>query len=392
MTAFMNGIGTVVAGTYASTRLSMSVPADLDLINANATWELLDQQGRVWNQGEPTELTSEPSQVAPDQKTISAECEIAVPSNLTANDAGTTYQIRWTVKLRSGQPLYAFENFTVLPPTQQAQGATDVIELNGDTAKVNIRLPKQYQYVEYECFKGNTKLFQARSASAPMQDSDGYFYQGQVVVQEYTNASLDPFNVIWSYWDGVQPKQRETSQMFIVTPIMLDAIKDMQNWLNRAYVDSGMQPGTTFEPVDFIKYLRLGRDQFNAAVIPTNFTMTAADGPIRWFWIGYSCVAACRAQYLAEGMKAFDYAGQVVQLNIDRTPFWDQMAQALEAQLAEQVKPFKDVLAKRGVTDGDGSNMALRPGAVGSIGITIHGLSPVRGLYGLGSPLTPYQR
>jgi hypothetical protein len=180
--------------------------------------------------------------------------------------------------------------------------------------------------------------------------------------------------------------------MFIVTPIMLDAIKDMQTWLNRAYVDSGMQPGTTFEPVDFIKYLRLGRDQFNAAVIPTNFTMTAADGPIRWFWIGYSCVAACRAQYLAEGMKAFDYAGQVVQLNIDRTPFWDQMAQALEAQLSEQVKPFKDVLAKRGVIDGDGSNMALRPGAVGSIGITIHGLSPVRGLYGLGSPLTPYQR
>lgn len=392
MTAFLNAIGTVVAGAYTSARLSMSVPSDLDLLNAVATWELLDQQGRVWNQGEPTELTSEPSQVAPGEKTVSAEAEIAIPSNLPANDAGSTYQLRWKVKLRIGQPLYAFENFTVLPPTQQVHGAADAVELLGDNASVQIRLPKPYQHVEYECYKGNSKLFQSRSSSAPMQDSDGYIFQGQVTVGEYSGPSLDPFNVLWSYWDGIQPKQRETSQLYVVTPIMLDAVKDMQTWLNRAYIDSGMQPGTTFDTIDFIKYLRLGRDQFNASVLPTTFSMTAADGPIRWFWIGYSCVAACRAQYLAEGMKAFDYAGQVVQLNIDRTPFWEQTASALEQQLAEQVKPFKDILAKRGVTGGDGSSMALRPGAVGCVGVTIHGLSPVRGLYGFGSPFTPYQR
>jgi hypothetical protein len=393
MTAFLQAIGSVVVGSYTSARLNMSVPAELDLVDALATWELLDQQGRVWTFGEAASLTAENSQVAVGQKTISAESEVAVPSNLPVNEAGTTYQIRWTVRLRSNQPLYAFENFTVLPSTEPIQGALDALEMFGDDAEVYIRLPAQYSNVEYECYRGNTKLFNARATSAPAQEADGYVYKGTVHLHEYTSPSLDPFTIVWSYWNGTNGvKQRETTQLFIVNPVVLDAVKEMQNWLNRAYTDSGRQPSTSFSPTDFVKYLRTGRDHFNAADKPTEFTMLGAAGPIRWFWIGYSCVSAARAQYLAEGMKAFNYSGQVVQLDIDNTQFWDATAQALEGQLAEQVKPFKDNLVKRGILGGDGSSMALRRGAVGSIGVTIHGMSPVRGLYGLGSPLSPYTR
>lgn len=392
MTAFMQAIGSVVVGSYTSARLNMSVPSELDLTDASATWEMLDQQGRIWTYGEPATLTAENSQVAVGQKTISAECEIAVPSNLPVNEAGSTYQIRWTVRMRSGQPLYAFENFVALPSTEPIEGALDALEMFGDDAEVYIRLPERYSNVEYECYRGNTKLFNARSANAPTSEAGAHVYKGKVHLHEYTTASLDPFTVVWSYWNGNGPKQRETTQLFIVNPIVLDAVKEMQNWLNRAYTDAGRQPSTSFSPTDFVKYLRTGRDHFNAADKPTEFTMLGAAGPIRWFWIGYSCVSAARAQYLAEGMKAFNYSGQVVQLDIDNTQFWDATAQALEGQLAEQVKPFKDNLVKRGILGGDGSSMALRKGAVGSIGVTIHGMSPVRGLIGLGSPLSPYQR
>jgi hypothetical protein len=388
VSAFLQGIGQVVAGTFTSARLSLSVPATLDVIDSQAVWELLDQQGRVWTQGEPVSITIESSQTAPGQKIISSEAQISVPSNLPANDAGSSYQLRWTITLRSGQPpLYAFENFVVLPPFVQAQGASDAIELNGDTARVQIRLPVAYQYVEYECYRGNSRITAPRSAIQGGIDAEGTVFLGEIPHSEYEGASLDPLTVIWSYWNGVQTKQRETTQLFIATPVILDAVKDMSTWLNRAYTDSGTSPGTTFQPSDYIKHLRFGRDAFNAAVKPTNFTMTAAAGPIRWFWINYSCVAACRAQYLAEGMKAFNYAGQTVQLDIDRTPFWDQTASALEAQLDQQIKPYKDNLAKIGALGGDGSNtQALRAGAVGCIGITLHGASPMRnGLFGLGS-------
>lgn len=394
MTAFLQGIGSVIAGTYASARLSMSVPADMDLLNANARWELLDSEGRVWTHGDVTDFVAEPSQVAPGQKTITTEAEVAVPLKLPVNDAGTTYQIRWTLALRNGVSLYSFENFTVMPSTETLEGAIDVLELVGDTARVHIRLPREYKYVNLEGYRGNAKSFVPRSASADGKDGGGYLYTGQVGLRDYINASLDPISIVWSYGDQEDgsDRMRETSQLFIANPVILDAIKDMQAWLNRAYADSGRQPVTTFSPIDFVKYLRTGRDNFNAADKPTEFSMLGAAGPIRWFWIGYSCVAAARAQYLAEGMKAFNFSGQVTQLDIDTTQYWDSAAQAMEQQLSEQVKPFKDNLVKRGILGGDGSSMALRAGAVGAVGITIHGMSPVRGLYGLGSPLTPYQR
>ncbi len=391
MSAFLQGIGSAVAGTFASARLSMTLPQSLDLTGAVAVWELLDQQGRVWTGGSPTELLSENSQVAVGQKTLSAEAEIAIPSNLEASTAGTTYQLRWSITPASGQTLFAFENFTVLPSFVQSLGASDNIEMLGDAAIVQIRLPRAYANVEYECYRGNTRLFVPRSVtSEAAADAEGFVYQGAVAVHEYQRASLDPYNIIWSYWDGNSSKQRESTQLFVATPIILDAIKDMQSWLNRAYTDSGIGSGNTFQPVDYVKYLRLGRDAFNAAVKPTDFSMIAAAGPIRWFWITYACAAACRAQYLAEGMKAFNYAGQTVQLDVDRTPFWESMATAMEAQLAETVKPFKDNLWKRGNLGGDGSNaLSLGRGAVGSIGIAIHGLSPMRGLYGTQTPFGP---
>lgn len=387
MSAFLQGIGTVVAGTFASARLSMSVPASLDVVDATAVWELLDARGQIWTCGEPVSLSIEASQTAPDQKTVRTEVQIAVPSNLPANDQGTTYQLRWTIQTRAAQPMYAFENFVVQPPFVQAQGASDSIELNGDTAIVQLRLPVPYANVELECYRGNARIAPARSARSPVPDADGWVYVGELQPQEYGGSSLDPLIVIWSYWNNGETKQRETTQLFIATPVILDAVKDMQTWLNRAYADSGIQPGTVFQPSDYIKHLRFGRDAFNAAVKPTGFTMTAAAGPLRWFWINYSCVAAARAQYLAEGMKTFNYAGATTQLDIDRTPFWDQLATSLESQLDQQVKPFKDNLAKIGALGGDGSNTtALRPGAVGCIGVTLHGASPQRGgLFGLGA-------
>jgi hypothetical protein len=390
MSAFLKAIGSAVAGTYVTARLNLQLPASVNLSGSRLVWDLLDQDGRQWTQGEATDFAFAPSQTMPGQQTLSAEIQLGVPAQLPVNELGTQYQLRWNV-VTQDQPIFTFENFTVLPNTQVTQGAIDTVELLGEPAYVEIALPKQYT-VSVTAYRGNAKLFPARNVVHQHQAGDLYVYRSAIDVSEYISASLDPLSVVWSYGDSNTLTQKETTQAFIVTPVMLDAVKDLQTWLNSAYSNNGLAPGTTFDTTDFLKYLRMGRDRFNASGHPTDFSMTAAAGPIRNFWIGYATVAACRAQYLAEGMKAFDYSGQVVQLNVDRTPFWEATASALDMQLSEQVKPFKANLLKRGITGGDGSNMALRSGAVGAIGVTIHGLSPVRGIYGLNTPLNPYQR
>jgi hypothetical protein len=61
----------------------------------------------------------------------------------------------------------------------------------GDDAEVYIRLPEQYTNVEYECYRGNTKLFNARSASAPVAEAGAHVYKGKVHLNEYTTPSLE---------------------------------------------------------------------------------------------------------------------------------------------------------------------------------------------------------
>lgn len=394
MSAFLHAIGQMVAGESAAARLSLSVPASLDFVEARIRWELLDAGSQVWNFGDAVDFVSELSQTAPGQKTITAEISLAVPTNVIVNEQGSVFQVRWTIDLRNKQQLFSFENFTVFPPNSTDLGAVDAVELAGDTAVVQLRLSHQPAFIQYECFRGNARLFGRREVSSASNEAEGVItYTGGITPTEYLAPSLDPLTVVWHYGKTSANTNKETTQIFVVTPVILDAAKDMQTWLSRAYSDAGMQPGNMFSTTDFVKYLRLGRDQFNAAVTPTNFSLTAADGPIRWFWLMYSCIAAARAQYLAEGMKAFNYSGQVVQLDIDRTPFWEQVASTMEAQISEQVKPFKDALAKRGQLDGDGSNtLSLRRGAVGAIGITAHGISPLRNGMQSGFMTTPFQR
>lgn len=393
MTSTLSGIGQVVAGAYANTRLSLPVDQNFDLVGLVAVWELLDQDGRVWNRGEVSSITIEDSQTLPGTKIISSEASVGVPSSVPTNHKGTMYQIRWTLVQRGGQKTQSFETFTVMPAVDAAQGALDAIEMFGDPIGVRLRLPKQYTVVKYTPYQGNSKIGSEVDARYDGPDADGFLYSAVIPPETYTRAALDPITVVWSYKDSASDMyQRETSQAFIVTPIIMDAAQELQNWLNRAYIDGGLDPGTTFTPLDFVKYLRTGRDAFNAAAVPTNFTMTAADGPIRWFWLAYSSIAAARAQYLAEGMKAFNYSGPATQLDVDRTQYWEQVAAGLEQAVDQNVKPFKDNLAKRGNTEGDGSNsLSLKPGAIGCIGISRHRASPM-GSYGYGNLVVPVWR
>lgn len=393
MTAFTSGIGDVTAGSSIQTRMNMTLPSDFSLVGARAVWELLDGQSHLWNSGDCGDLTGEQSQINPSEKIVSAEANIAIPANIPANEFGSRYQIRYTLIVGT-QKLYQFEQFNVQAPNFVSAGAVDALELLGEDIQITINLPAAYDNVQYSLFQGNTAVFAARPTDGGTVTDVGVTYRGTVTYTDVYGASLDPFTVMWSYWNGTDPKTREPGELFIVNPVILDAVREVERAINRAYTDTGINPGTTFEPKDIIPYLRMGRDQFNAAITPTDITMINAIGPFKYFWIGYSIVQAARAQYINEGMKAFDFQGQRTQLTVDRTQYWQSLADAQESQLDEQIKAFKTNLAKRGIIDGDGSNLALRPGAIGSIGITLHGASPFRGGAGTQTPypLFPFLR
>jgi hypothetical protein len=151
------------------------------------------------------------------------------------------------------------------------------------------------------------------------------------------------------------------------------AMEDVRSMLQRAQTTLYQLPETVFSPEVILAHLRMGRDDFNAAAgVLTSFTMLNATGAIRSYWLGYSYVSLLRSQYLLEGEKAFDFQGQAISLNVDRTQYYQTMASDILGDLNNNVKPFKQNLLKKGVSSGDG-DMGKVPatGNVGALGIGV---------------------
>jgi hypothetical protein len=390
--SFAHSIDQINVGANAQADVTFTLPVEPEqLAGAQVAWDILDFEGAVWNSGEAASLGVTPSAMQPGMYKITADATISVPSRLPVNASGTRYQLRWTLKLKDGREFPAFDNFTVLPISEVHQGPVSVVEIFGNTAYLNIVLPKKYPMVAYEIYKGNAKVKDATIAANindPTPVAGGFVYNAQINTQTFADVgvgpSLEPYLVIWRYGESNAIFQQETGELYMVTPSVVGAQQEIVRFLAKSYTDAGIDPGTEFSPEAIMSYLRMGRDQFNAAVMPTEFTMLNAISAFRYFWLQYSIAYACRSQYLAEGLRAFNFSGQVVTLDIDRTQFWDSLATQLETSMSEHIRNFKTNLYKRGIVRGDGSNvLGLQPGAIGSIGISISPVSPVRGTLGM---------
>lgn len=338
--------------------------------------------GFVWSNGDCNSVQVNVSPINPAVYTVSADASINIPSDVVCNGNGTRYQICFTL-LTNNAPMYAFEQIVVEPPVAPVLGALDVVELSSQKVSARLVLPKNADNVTCAIWADNCQMTPDKAANASVPVQGGLMWTVDFEAREHPSrlVSVSPYSLIWTYTDDFG-RQQERADMFLVNPLMLDCIREIQTYINRSYTDSGISPGTTFNEGDCMRALRWGRDQFNAVVKPTNFSMTGATGQFRYFWVGYACVQAARAQALAEGMKAFNYGGQTVTLDVDRSQFWNDLATNLEQQLNEQIKNFKDNLCRRGNVQGDGSFMGLAPNGVGTIGITVHAASPWRFLWG----------
>jgi hypothetical protein len=383
MSAYLQGIGSATAGQQVTTRMTITIPSSTDLSGSRAIWEVLDMDGFVWANGDCSSVASEISAVNPNAMQVAADATIILPGDMECNGNGTRYQVRYTLITKSTQ-IASFEQFIVVPPVASVVGALDVVEIAAQCITARMVLPHRASNVTCAIWSANSQMTPDKSGGEdPERVQGGWLYKVLFETKQHASRmwSVEPYSLIWTYEDD-SGRNQDRADMFMVNPGMLDAVREIQSYINRAYTDTGIAPGTTFKTGDCMRALRWGKDQFNAVVKPTNFTMTNAVGQFRYFWIGYACVFAARAQALAEGMKAFDYGGQTITLNVDRSQYWDTMATNLESQLNEQIKNFKDNLCRRGNVQGDGSFMGLAHNGVGTVGVTLHAASPFRVLWG----------
>ena len=154
---------------------------------------------------------------------------------------------------------------------------------------------------------------------------------------------------------GQTQPQNFTFKVWPITPQVLVAASQVEDFINKARVENVI-PELEYTQADLLQYLQRGLNLFNS--LPphlTAFTGTNMQGNILESWITCACYYALASQLQAEGALAFDFSGQTVNLNIDRTPAIESALGRVEAAIDNIVKPFKKLLAKAGVLSGDGS-------------------------------------
>lgn len=367
-------VDTIYAGDSAIGRGLFTFPSGFNAIGGYVTWELLDSDGITYSNGNAYDLIVTPTSIG---VKVEAEAIITVPSDTPINLDGLRYQIRWTLKLPDNQVFYTYENISVLGRASVPQGVEDLVEMAGDPCNLGIVVPQYFDHIGVELYAGShsTLLLSYTEATERVKTPDGY-YCTTVVDSSSVEALLEPVIVMWKYWneDKLGSIFRDTGRLFVLNASIMSAVSSLRAYINRSRATIAHEQDMVFTVPYLLEFLRQGRDAFNGAYgMLTNFTMTDATSSMRQYWIEFAAIRALRSQFIAEGEKAFNFSGQAITLDVDRTSMYDSAASALQSRMDNECKNYKAMLIRRGIISGSGNldNIGLRKGAIGSVGISL---------------------
>ncbi len=173
----------------------------------------------------------------------------------------------------------------------------------------------------------------------------------------------------FSFTAVVEPKQlkprtlivySDTGQMFtltvwIITHQILTTTSMIEAHINKARLQNVI-PELEYTQADLVLYAYRGLNLFNQR--PPNltaFTGINMQGFMLDCHVTCGCYYALAAQLQAEGALAFDFGGQSVSFNVDRSPAIEAALGRIETQINDQVGQAKRLLNKKGIFQGDGS-------------------------------------
>lgn len=374
--SFQSLLDTIDVGGAAIGKAFFMLPAGTNTASSYVTWSILDKQGVVYAVGNAYDFTpnSTSSYVS-----VEAHAVVNVPSDITPSSNNDAYQLRWELNQNGSVAQYAFETLRIAEAFSTPQGAQDTVEMQGDLAFLDIVLDRAWDFVSVDVYQsvGNTLIAKDVTITKSTRVSSGWYYQAAFDTN-LVAASLDPFIISWKYKNAIGPSYRDTGQLFVVNASILRAVKSIEAMVSKARTTLMGFADELFTVPVIVAMLGRGRDTFNGAGgYYSTFNMTNADGQIRELWLKYTEVQLLQAQYLLEGEKAYNFSGQAITLDVDRTQYYQSLANDIKQAADADAKMVKQNLLIKGLTGGDGSLVgAGRFGSTGPIGISISPASP----------------
>jgi hypothetical protein len=264
--------------------------------------------------------------------------------------------LQWIIKtLDSSQKTSIL--LTVLPKEVLTEDDETAIIVLAPVTEIKARVPYLVNVlggdrVAYSIYDENNLVFSSIAVASTIQGSSTVL--SLPIDPTLISARLRPYNLIMNI-----SFPNATRQVFtllrVINPSILSAMQSLEMSINKANQAETIR-GLRFRESDLLEGLTRGLDYFND-VPPslTSFTGIDMRGSIREGWLICSSIRVLRAQLQAEGWFAFDFSGQNVSLNVDRTSVVESAVGHYESLIDSLVRPLKTLLSKKGVISGDGS-------------------------------------
>lgn len=202
-------------------------------------------------------------------------------------------------------------------------------------------------------YLNNEKIYEEKIADTQINRKATY---SEVSFTHQIPASLEMHLMVVEYTSFDDRKERHMQNLWIVTPQILNAVNMLESFVNKARIDNVI-PQLEYTQAGMLTNLHRGLGLFNGFQPTfTEFTGTNMQGLLLDVFVLCGSYYALAEQLLAEGMLAFDFTGQAVTLNVDRTPAIESALGRIEQQMQERIPVVKRQLVKAGIYNGDGSN------------------------------------
>jgi hypothetical protein len=296
----------------------------------------------------------------------------------------TELPVLWRFVTSDGDKITVRDAVVVSPSDTRDSESVITIDDTEFTARVPFRISTNT--VKAVLYRDNKVLYTwEQSTDLEVITANSYGSVLKLVIQDMSIltdvGSLIPYTLVIS---DRAARNKSTSWLYVVNASILSATMMLSEYVNKARVKNVI-PELDFTTSDFLLYLWRGLNLFNSfPPLVTGFTGTAMSGALLDAWIVCSSHCLLSAQIQAEGASAFNFSGQSVTFDVDRTGFIESALGRLDATIDNTVKPFKKQLVKSGATGGPGniSSSALSYGrAFGRVFLTNNPIS-MRNRYG----------
>lgn len=294
--------------------------------------------------------------------------EFEIPDDAVIS-SDTKYYIEWELKATNGKMYKAVEYFDVFHPSYNLTDSKEQqkLVLPFTPLYVSVPLPSIPSAIEFNVLDNNDTVLVTLTPTNKGVYSNYYIYTTTIPANTFT-ASND-YGLLWKFTLGTENHVFFQKAMCCDT-WSLTRIADLRMLADKYLKDIDLYTG--YRDSDLYFHLLKGLDHLNMLYVPTDWTILKMKGTVSILVPGLMTCALyslLRAQYLAEGDASFNYSGQPVSLDVDRSQYIEAEIGRLENEIENVVKPAKKQFLQRG----------RMVGALGlvypSVGNTIGGIS-----------------